>query len=610
MLNTLKKIGDKLLEGQGIWARLVTEPKHNPKKNNWICPILFDCIGQEIRFLKDDMVRFKKGESSVDYRYISSEQWGRNGKKCAITIETGKFKMLKESLFGKNKGDNGTMMESIAEFDQSLVGTSLYSALKEINESLSDQQSVLDIKKIKDELNLGKDDKEVLFYSLIRSNQINNGDPKKLFTLDGYEDFILGKFAADDKEKKGLDYITGEFSEKTIEANFSDRYSMHKVFQTTVFNYASNFSDFRKNFQSNPATLASLDKASDYVLNNFNTTIAGLNHIVVPNFLHKDLESFDLNQIKLFLDKTGELLFHYQKLDTDLDKSLPDVDLIWVNYIAFESDGNFFKVINHIKDINSAYLKKLIEVFGRTEFEFRSYIGGKSLFNLRSIYRMIPVRDRQKSKVNPVLNLFNDILEQKPIRQDLIFDHFITLVLCHWYGRSRAYTNIGESTSFDFSIKDAVYKYSALIYALKQLNLTDMEKETAQQEDTESPKTDFQKRVDHFFEKMDYSEQEKAMFYLGRVLSSVAYAQYKKGHESKPVLKKINFNGMDSQAVVRLSLDLSEKARQYTIHRETEWNFAHFRENFNEKDWPLTKEQNVFYLMAGYSFGLTKFDNQ
>ena len=60
------------------------------------------------------------------------------------------------------------------------------------------------------------------------------------------------------------------FSEKTIEANFSDRYSMHKVFQTTVFNYASNFSDFRKNFQSNPATLASLDKASDYVLNNFN----------------------------------------------------------------------------------------------------------------------------------------------------------------------------------------------------------------------------------------------------------------------------------------------------------------------------------------------------
>jgi CRISPR-associated protein Csh1 len=108
---------------------------------------------------------------------------------------------------------------------------------------------------------------------------------------------------------------------------------------------------------------------------------------------------------------------------------------------------------------------------------------------------------------------------------------------------------------------------------------------------------------------MDYGEPEKAVFYLGRVLSSVAYAQYKKGHESKPVLNKINYNGMDSKAIVRLSLDLAEKVRQYNIHRETEWNFSLFRESFNEKDWPLSKEQNVFYLMAGYSFGLTKSDN-
>ena len=609
MLDTLKKIGDKLLEGQGVWARLVAEPKHNPDKNNWICPILFDCVDQEIRFLKDDMVRFKKGESSVKYRYISPGIWGPRGKKCALTVEPKNFQMLKETLFGKNDGDIGTMMDSISDFDSDHENAPVYSALEEINETLNSFQSVLDYKEFKADMDLGKSDDIVLFYALIRSENINDGKLTKIIQLEGYEDFILGKFATPDKVQAGLDYITGETSEEIIEASFSGRYNIHKIFQTTASNYASGFSDFRKNFQSNPASLASLDKASEYVLNNLNTNIAGVSHIVVPNFLHKDLESFDLEQIKLFLDKTGELLFHYQKLDTDLDKNLPDVYLFWVNYIAFESDGNSFKVINHIKDINSAYLKKLIEVFGRTEFEFRNYIGGQSLFNLQSIYRMIPIRDGQKSKVNPVLNLFNDILEQKPIRQDLIFDHFITLVLCHWYGRSRAYTNIGESNSFDFSIKDAVYKYSALIYALKQLNLIDMEKETAQQEVTDSPKTDFQKRVDHFFEKMDYSEYEKAMFYLGRVLSSVAYAQYKKGHESKPVLNKINFNGMDSQAVVRLSLDLSEKARQYTIHRETEWNFAHFREHFNDKDWPLTNEQNVFYLMAGYSFGLTKSDN-
>lgn len=610
MLDTLKKIGDQLLEGQGVWARLVAEPKHNPDKNNWVCPILFDCVDQEIRFLKDKMVRFEKDQSSVEYRYISPGIWGPRGKKCALTVELKNFHMLEETLFGKNNGDVGTMMDSISVFDPDLEKAPIYLALQEINHSLNSFRSTLDYKEFKADVNLGKNGELALFFTLIRSENINEGKVTKIVELEGYEDFIIGKFATPDKVQKGVDYITGEVSEEVIEAAFSGRYNIHKIFQTTASNYASGFSDFRKNFQSDPATLASLDKASEYVLNNLNTNIAGVSHIIVPNFLHKDLEDFDLNRTELFLEKTGDLLFHYQKLDTDLDKHLPEVNLFWVNYIAFESDGNSFKVINHIKDVNSSYLKKLVEIFGKTEFEFQNYIGGQSLFNLQSIYRMVPIRDGQKSKVNPVLNLFKDILEQKPVRQDLIFDHFITLALCHWYGRSRAYTNISEVNSFDFAIKDAVYKYSALIYALKQLNLINMENETTQQEVAETSKTDFQKRIDHFFEKMDYSEHEKAIFYLGRVLSSVAYAQYKKGHESKPVLNKINFNGMDSQGIVRLSLDLAEKVRQYNIHRETEWNFALFRENFNEKDWPLSKEQNVFYLMAGYSFGLTKSDNQ
>jgi CRISPR-associated protein Csh1 len=609
MLDTLKKIGDHLLEGQGIWAQLVAEPKHNPDKNNWICPILFDCVDQEIKFLKDDMVRFKKNESSVDYRYISTGIWGPRGKKCALTVEPKNFHMLEETLFGKKNGDIGSMMDSLADFDPALKESQIYSGLEEINNLLNTSRSILDYKEFKTELNFGKNDEVVLFYSLIRSENINDGKAKKLVQTDGYEDFIIGKFATPDKVQEGLDYITGEASEEVIEATFSGRYNINKIFQTTASNYASGFSDFRKNFQSDPATLASLDKASDYILDNLNTNIAGISHIVVPNFLHKDLESFDLDEIEVFLEKTGDLIFQYQKLDTDLDKHLPNVNLFWVNYIAFESDGNSFKVINHIKDVNSAYLKKLIEVFGRIEFEFRNYIGDQSLFNLQSIYRMVPVRDGQKSKVNPVLNLFKDILEQKTVRQEHIFGHFITLALCHWYGRSRAYSNIGESNSFDFAMKDAVYKYSALIYALKQLNLIDMEKETTKQETVETSKSDFQKRIDHFFGKMDYGEPEKAVFYLGRVLSSVAYAQYKKGHESKPVLNKINYNGMDSKAIVRLSLDLAEKVRQYNIHRETEWNFSLFRESFNEKDWPLSKEQNVFYLMAGYSFGLTKSDN-
>ncbi len=610
MLDTIKKIGDQLLEGQGVWARLVTEPKHNPDKKNWVCPILFDCIDQEIRFLKDEMELFKNNHSTSAFRYVSPTIWGPRGKKCALTVEPKNFSMIIETLFGKKDGDKGSMMNSILDFDPEFENQPIFNALQEINSCLSNKKSSLDLKSFKEEMDLGSNEEVVLFYSLIRSENFNNRKPIKLIDLDGYEEFIIGKFATPNNVEKGVDYITGNISEEIIEATFSGRYNIHKIFQTTASNYASGFSDFKKNFQSNPATLASLDKASDYVLNNLNTKIAGVSHIVLPNYLHKNLKDFDLDQIKSFLDKTGDLLFQYQSLDTELDKHLPELDLFWVNYIAFESDGNSFKIMNHIKDVNSAYLKKLIEVFGHTDFEFRSFLGDRAYLNLQSIYRIIPVRDGQKSKVNPVLNLFKEILEQKPIQQEVLFDHFITLALCHWYGRHRAFPNVRKIDSFDFAIKDAVFKYSALIYALKQLNLIDMETENRQEESTETVKSEFQQRVDGFFEKMEYGEEEKAIFYLGRVLSSIAYAQYKKGHESKPVLNKINFNGMDAQSIVRLSLDLAEKVRQYNIHHETDWNFARFREKFNEKNWPLTKEQNVFYLMVGYSFGLTKSDNQ
>ncbi|MEX1211956.1 MAG: TM1802 family CRISPR-associated protein [Balneolaceae bacterium] len=613
MLDTLKKIGDQLLEGQGVWASLITDPKFNPDKNNWVCPILFDCINREIRFLNDEMKLFKEESTAVKFRYISPRIWGPRGKKCALTVEQKNFQMLEETLFGKHEGDDGSMMDSMTDFNSEFKNSLIYAALKEINETLAIQRSTLDLGGFKDNLGFGNSEEVVLFYSLIRSEHIQDGDPIQLTKLDEYEDFIIGKFRPSENVKKGIDYVGGNISDKTVVADFSGRYNIHKIFQKTAANYASGFSfDFRKNFQADPETLSSLDRASDYVLKRLKTNIAGISHIVVPSLLHKDLnEEFDIHTIEIFIDTSSDLLFRYQSLDTEIEKSFPQIDLFWINYIAFESDGNSFKVINHINDVNSAYLKKLIELFGKTSLQFRDYIGDRYGFNLQLIYRMIPVRDGQKSKLNPVLNLFKDILEQRPIKTDVLFDHFITLALCHWYGRYRAFPNIFDKfESFDFAIKDAVFKYSALIYALKQLNLIDMEREITQEENNKITNSEFQQRINRFFEKMDYGNDEKAIFYLGRVLSSIAYAQYKKGHKSKPVLNKVNFNGMDVQAIVRLSLDMAEKARQYNIHRETDWDFARFRERFNEKNWSLPKEQNVFYLMAGYSFGLTKSDNQ
>ncbi|MDZ7846740.1 MAG: TM1802 family CRISPR-associated protein [Owenweeksia sp.] len=607
MLQTLSKIGEQLLEGKGIWARLTTEPKYDPDKKNWVCPILFDCVNEEIRFLKGEMELFKPEESAVEFRYVKATRKGPRQSKFDLTVESDDVENLKDSLFGKKKKDPGclsTLLSNCPEFKDS----DFAERLERIKDDLADKSDVLDTKVIKEIL--GESLKEVILFTSFYVDE-NLDEPIPLFKHSEFEEMVKKVFTREDP-KEGISSVTGENISDSVQAQFWSRYNIHKIFQTSAYNYAPGFveNNFYQSFQGSDDDFDYLDKASSYVLNNLQTRIAGISHIIVPNFRSRDLEEFDLDETELYLNKSSDLLFDYKALDDDIDRSLPAVNLFWINYIAFESDGNSFKIMNHIKDVNSLYLTKLIETFTKTGLTFKDYIGGNNPFNLRSVFNIIPVRDGNKSKVNTALSIFKEILEQKQILTENLFNHFIELALCHWYGRYTAFKNIRKIDSFDFAIKDAVFKYSALIYTLKQLNLIDMENETTSDvEEQVYSGIDYEQRIETFFAKMEYSEAEKALFYLGRVLSSVAYAQYKKGHESKPVLNKINFNGMDVNATVRLSLDLREKARQYSIHNKTDWNFSEFTERFNEKDWPLSKEQNVFYLMAGYSFGLTKSDN-
>lgn len=614
MLQTLSKIGEQLLEGHGIWARLTIDPKTTEDKNQWVCPILFDCNEPEIRFM--NLERYYPSDdpdtepSSIKYKYINPDKWGRRGRKCALTVEAKNYTMLPETFFGKS-GEGSPMLQSMKEFDSGLANSELFKAIENVYEVFNNSQEQLDLQKIKEHYGLGGNDEIVLFYALIRSPKIKNGETTPLNQLTGFEDLFIRKFGTPEGLKTGIDYVTGFETNETQGADFTGRYNIHKIFQTTTFNFASNFSDFNGNFRSSPDTLAALDKASGFILKKWNTYIAGVSHIIVPSFLHKDQKQIDLQEISDFILKSNELLFRLSEVETLSDSIVDqDIKIFWINYIAFESDGNSFKIMNHIKDVNSRYLLRLIEAFKEIEEQFNPYIKSKYSFTLQTIYNLVPIRE-QKAKNNEALLLFKDILEQHAIDPEILYKHFIRLIKCHRNGqfnekgRHRSFTNIRKIESFDYAVMDACFKYHALFKILRTLNLMPMETTDQSELKPQEATSEFQNKVQEFFQKMNYPPEKQALFYLGRVLSHVAYAQYKKKHESKPVLNKLNFSGMDVPAIMRLSLDLNEKTRQYNIHYITDWDFARFREIFNEEDWPLSSEQNVFYLMTGYSFGLT-----
>ena len=121
------------------------------------------------------------------------------------------------------------------------------------------------------------------------------------------------------------------------------------------------------------------------------------------------------------------------------------------------------------------------------------------------------------------------------------------------------------------------------------------------------------KAMEAFLDLQGFAPEAKALFFLGVLLNRVASEQYKKGHKTKPVLKKIQFQGMSAKEVFRLYEEILEKLRQYDLFDLfSEQMIAAFHRHCGkmEKNWPLSDHANVFYIMSGYGYQTSVFINR
>ena len=115
------------------------------------------------------------------------------------------------------------------------------------------------------------------------------------------------------------------------------------------------------------------------------------------------------------------------------------------------------------------------------------------------------------------------------------------------------------------------------------------------------PENKYDQAIQEFFTKMSLNTDQKAMFYLGRMLNAVEYIQ--KG-KTKTVIQKVNFNGMDKENIQRLRISLIEKAKQYNSMGKVIFTDNEFGKHFNFNGWTLNPQEAVFFLLTGYSFGV------
>lgn len=615
MITSLNQIGKQLRENNDPLDSIIKTPKlsdHDKERNNYVLKIIFDVDKSDIVISRSNLEEYSEKLSAKKYFNIITQR--ANHSKIYITRHVKDLQQLKISFFGKTSDDKeGQFLTYIKKEYPSLKTTQFFKALESVF-NLKHHEEKLDKNYIIDHLQLDKNEILILLTSFIVNSNLDLTEPTHLSHLDGYEDFIDKKFYYPTTENNiGFCYITGKNESNVNRAKFEKSVSLTKTFVSSTKNYLSYFDDknWNKNYQLSEDSKFNLEIASSHIFDKLPARIAGISNLVFPTFL--STSNINVNEIFPRIKVINDLAFKYREFQNvieDIEDQISD-DLFWLNFVAYQSDGNYFKIIAFIKDIPQFYFIKLLEKLVLTSLEFEDYYKPKFTFNLYSIYNLIPVRCNSKgevlSKHNEALLIIKDIIEKRKISFDRLIDSFVELILIHRLKRFRQYKQFSwrQDSNFDYEVFNAVFNYSILFKALIDIDL--LEDHNFLGDKMSDNGNQIEIYINDFFGKMNYSQPQKAMFFLGRMLDNVAYAQYENKHESKPILKKVNFNGLDKDAILRLYEDLFEKARQYNIPNRIQFNSANFIQYFNANEWNingLSKKEALFFLLAGYSFGI------
>ncbi len=664
MLQTLIQIGKQVSHGRGEWDDIIDVPDISKEREKGLrlltATMLFDLDEMQI-VLDENSIKEYSEDDSHNFKNIKI-QGGNNKAIYACVYAPKSLEQLRKTFFGvlDKEGktpEKGQFSEAIdKDFGHlsssllSLVLKDIFRLRSEFEEKFIDQESKSFLYRppqkqpekhtsVAQQLSLDKQDFLVLLATSVKSTQLGIITPTLISQIEGYETFMKAKFLVSEKDSidsnQKLCYASGEVYEDVGEIAFNTRYNINKMFVTTTRNYASNFSNdgFGQSYQASNAVQKFLERGSDYLLNNHTVLIAGINHCIIPQVFSQN--QVDSMVLMTKLTNRSEFLFRIQEAK-DLTNQIEDTDpdIYWIDFIGYESDGNFFKTINYIKNVSKKHFDRLLKTFQKINREFNQVEGiewqnvmsrGKDTLplslNFQTLYSITPLR-KDKEKKNEALVLFKAILEQRKVDAQKLFEHYVELVLCHRYHRYKSYNNIyapetinDKTVHFDYAIRNATYQYLAIFQVLKRLNLLKNMEDANTISTEEQEPTSYQQKTEAFFEAMGYTEAQKAMFYLGRALSGIASAQVKAKHANKPILEKVNYNGMDVKSILKLYADLREKVKQYVKYdtlRFVEPQLGNFDERFQPTNWKMSSEEALFFLFSGYSFRVStdkKSDN-
>ncbi len=412
-----------------------------------------------------------------------------------------------------------------------------------------------------------------------------------------------------DKEK--VCSSCGENKPITDRPKFARARSALGYYITDKVGFSSKLSgDFTKSFTLCKDCYRDLLSGEVFVRNRLSSNIGGLNLYIIPKFLFSagisqnqldkwaDYIKDSFNSVKSLagLKEFEERLERYKEFENIKNN-------FFLNFLFFKARQAEFKVLKLIKDVPPTRLEILTRVANEVKDTGENLLGepNKWEISLRGIYYLIPMRKRiaDITEYRKILEIYDAIFSENPISYRFLIQQFIELAQVYRFEKFDVY-NIGRQNP-DIGLIYASLKANLLLLYLKKLGILKGGKGNMDYDSL-----DLDEGIKSFVNEMGYNEPKVAMFLLGYLIGEVGNAQYREGN-SKPVLGKITYQGMNKNKLIRLLNEVFEKIVQYnkkykTLHYN-EGIFAECKRLMDKTiDKPLSDQENVFYVLSGYAY--------
>jgi CRISPR-associated protein Csh1 len=460
---------------------------------------------------------------------------------------------------------------------------------------------------------LGFDKKDIALFSITF-----DGKPPSL--LPDYREYIEEKIIEESFED-GFEGICHTCGKKDI-VTYNTARLPAKFYITDKITFSSRLEKkgFSRNFVLCKDCYRDIITGIKYIQNNLYGELAGSDLWIIPGLFFNPMgeelteewaeysmrlttSTFTIDNFLEFERKVEEELEKYRKYEELIDYS-------FVDFLFYKKDNQAFKIKELIKDIPLRRVESIREAIKDIQ-KLGDDIFGEDrgwFIGLNDIYYLMPIRKKKDPTTKKILyynkkllDLYKDIfLTHMVDRRDLI-DDFVELIGIYRFEKFAQYNIRPPQGNVELSMVFAILKTNLLLKLFERLGML-----TGGESMSESFKEILDKDIENYMVKMGYSEEESALFLLGYLIGEIGNEQIRgaESHTKKPILNKINFNGISAKNLINLSNEIFEKLDQYRIRGYNEKVYSIMKELMDKhiRSWSLSDAENVYYIMSGYAY--------